>query len=94
MFLQIKLLKQCLIHLILISYIHKRVHPLTQHCPGNCMKDRATNFGVEVGFGALTAIEIGFVNVPSFTPRGPGECKKMFLAITWLQIMPQRTNCR
>ena len=45
-------------------YMYKRVRPythsLSQHGPGDSMEDWVTNFGVQIGFEALTPTKTGF----------------------------------
>ena len=65
-------------------YIYKRVRPLThslthsltQH--GDSMEDWVTNFGVQIGFEALTPSKTGFCEILPNFPRGGQTSKTRF----------------
>ena len=64
---------------IIVIYIYKTVRPLThlltQHCPGDSMEDWVTDFGVQIGFEALTSTKTGFCEIQPPSPQGGGEVK-------------------
>ena len=64
-------------------YIYKRVRPLThsiiQNGPGDSMEDWVTNFGVLIGFEALTPTKTGFFEIlPPSPPEGGRSPKHIF----------------
>ena len=76
-------------------YIYKRVrlltHSLTQHGPGDSMEERLTNFGVQIGFEALTLTKTRFFKILPLPLRGQGAvAKNTFSSITRLQITSRR----
>ena len=68
-------------------YIYKRAlpltHSLTQHGPGDSVEHCITNFGVQIGFEALTPTKTGFCEIPPPSPRGGADVKNTFPHFHW-----------
>ena len=51
--------------------VHSLTHSLTQYGPGDSMEDWVSNFGVQIGFEALTPTKTSFCKIlPTCSLRG------------------------